>query len=64
MVEVLLYMCDYGTLKLVKVILRKERGRVRTMERKNEAGYIVHINGNVTMKTPGQLIYANKNVKK
>jgi hypothetical protein len=52
MVEVLLYMCDYGTLKLVKVILRKERGRVRTMERKNEAGYIVHINGNVTTKHP------------
>jgi hypothetical protein len=36
---------------------------MREMARVNPVKYIVNIDGNVTMKPPEQLIYANKSVK-
>jgi hypothetical protein len=57
---------EYGALKLVKVILRREKGRGRIMEGMNQPGlgYIVCIRGKVPTKPPVQLSYTNKNTFK
>jgi hypothetical protein len=49
-----LYKSEYGTLKLVKVILRRGKGkRENNGEAKQKlSGYIVHMCGNVTTKFP------------
>jgi hypothetical protein len=38
-----LHVCEYGTLKLVKVILRRGRGMKEIMEGMNQTGYLVCI---------------------
>jgi hypothetical protein len=50
-----LYMCKYGTLKPVKVILRKGRGTNKNGKKwkgQIKPQYIVHIYRNVTTKSP------------
>jgi hypothetical protein len=53
-----LHIFEYGTLKPIKIILRRGRERERT-----KLGCIVCIHGNVIMKPPVQL-YTIKNLKK
>jgi hypothetical protein len=48
-------MYEYGTLKAVKGILRRRRGK-----RENNEVYTVHIYKNVTMNHPIQLLCTNK----
>jgi hypothetical protein len=64
MANVFLYMCEYGTLKPVKVILRMEMSKRRNNggDEPNQA-HCIHI-WKCYNKTSVQLIYSNKNIKK
>jgi hypothetical protein len=58
-----LYLYEFGTLKLVKIILRRERGKEGTKEGMNQTGVdCTHI-WKCYNETPLQLLYTNKMIK-
>jgi hypothetical protein len=57
-----LYTCEHATLKAVKVISRRGKGKNNGGDDSNQGTLFTY--GNVTMKLSVQLLYTNKNIFK